>query len=660
MDYLSQSVIDYVKRRNTDYAIMINGVWGSGKTYYWNHVLKKEIENINIGETKYKVIYVSLYGVNSLDEISKSLFVQVFSGKHDFLKQLASNKIGNAIPEVGKLIMNSAGLFGLSLGENEIDLSKFTSFDKTVLCFDDLERVNIEVSTVLGFINNLVEHDYIKTIIISNEKEIAEKIIRLNYELKALTAVTLLEKTKTLDKEKDAITSKKEAKKSSSELINDIINDTFDKINEYKRIKEKLIGKTFMYSPNYEDILDNLIKHYEYNSLFYKLISENKQLIQDIFYISETWNLRILKHSLSDYEVIFDEVRKIYPHIDKTLLLKFLKLTLSLSFEIKSGNIRPEIFSKLNSDSDYTSQIYGYALLQSKEEPIVEFDDKYYREIPHSEHIFFKFIEIYVNTGFFKHEVMINEIDELLRMEGGKNKPSYQKLLYNPFWELSDEEFQIALADTFNTAKNGDLHHVCYFRGFVTFYQLDKIGLLTPEMKEYNKVFLDGLELTRERYSDEEDLSMEFNFPSDSELKDNEDLNTIILKIIEINAECKDKRMKREIEKLFELLSEGVRIFKKEVDEHYYSVPIFSYYDMDKLFKYLISFRNDELVNFRNFIKNRYLPIESLKKDQVSFNKLKKALQEYIQEKPYTLKLALMSELIKTLNEICRIPSQEK
>jgi hypothetical protein len=153
---------------------------------------------------------------------------------------------------------------------------------------------------------------------------------------------------------------------------------------------------------------------------------------------------------------------------------------------------------------------------------------------------------------------------------------------------------------------------------------LDKIGLLTPEMKEYNKVFLDGLELTRERYSDEEDLSMEFNFPSDSELKDNEDLNTIILKIIEINAECKDKRMKREIEKLFELLSEGVRIFKKEVDEHYYSVPIFSYYDMDKLFKYLISFRNDELVNFRNFIKNRYLPIESLKKDQVSFNKLKK------------------------------------
>lgn len=171
--------------------------------------------------------------------------------------------------------------------------------------------------------------------------------------------------------------------------------------------------------------------------------------------------------------------------------------------------------------------------------------------------------------------------------------------------------------------------------------------------EEYNKVFLDGLELTRERYSDKEDLSMEFILSSDSELKDNEDLNTIRLKIIEINAECKDKRMKIEIEKLFELLSEGVRTFRKEVDEHYYGVPIFSYYDMDKLFKYLISFTNDELVDFRNFIKNRYSLIEFLKKDYVSFNKLKKAIQEYIQEEPYTLKLALMSELIKTLNEIC-------
>lgn len=139
MDYLAQSVIDYVKSRDTDYAIMINGIWGGGKTYYWNNILKKKIENIDIEETKYKVIYVSLYGINSLDEISKSLFVQAFSSKHELLKKLAGSKVGNVIPEVGKLIMNSAGLFGLSVGEKEIDLSKFISFDKIALCFDDLE-----------------------------------------------------------------------------------------------------------------------------------------------------------------------------------------------------------------------------------------------------------------------------------------------------------------------------------------------------------------------------------------------------------------------------------------------------------------------------------------------------------------------------------------
>lgn len=74
--------------------------------------------------------------------------------------------------------------------------------------------------------------------------------------------------------------------------------------------------------------------------------------------------------------MIFIEVSQTYPDIDEKLLLKFLKLALSLSFEIKSGNIEPVIFSRLNSDSDYTSQIYGYALTHSKEEPIVEFNNK--------------------------------------------------------------------------------------------------------------------------------------------------------------------------------------------------------------------------------------------------------------------------------------------
>ena len=49
---------------------------------------------------------------------------------------------------------------------DKIDYDKFFSTDDKVLCFDDLERANVDVIDILGYINNFVEHDHIKTIII--------------------------------------------------------------------------------------------------------------------------------------------------------------------------------------------------------------------------------------------------------------------------------------------------------------------------------------------------------------------------------------------------------------------------------------------------------------------------------------------------------------
>ena len=37
MEELIESILDYVRADYTDYAIMINGEWGSGKTHFWNN-----------------------------------------------------------------------------------------------------------------------------------------------------------------------------------------------------------------------------------------------------------------------------------------------------------------------------------------------------------------------------------------------------------------------------------------------------------------------------------------------------------------------------------------------------------------------------------------------------------------------------------------------
>ena len=40
MEDLVESILDYIRAEYTDYAIMINGEWGSGKTYFWNHKIR--------------------------------------------------------------------------------------------------------------------------------------------------------------------------------------------------------------------------------------------------------------------------------------------------------------------------------------------------------------------------------------------------------------------------------------------------------------------------------------------------------------------------------------------------------------------------------------------------------------------------------------------
>ena len=76
MEDLIESILDYVRADYTDYAIMINGEWGSGKTYFWNRKIKPKIESMQKGGKRLTAIYMSLYGISNLEEISKKIFIE--------------------------------------------------------------------------------------------------------------------------------------------------------------------------------------------------------------------------------------------------------------------------------------------------------------------------------------------------------------------------------------------------------------------------------------------------------------------------------------------------------------------------------------------------------------------------------------------------------
>ena len=67
-----------------------------------------------------------------------------------------------------------------------------------------------------------------------------------------------------LDKQGELLETKKD-EKPLVEKIKDKTEMVFDKVNDYERIKEKLIGETFEYAPQFNYIINGILLRYENN-----------------------------------------------------------------------------------------------------------------------------------------------------------------------------------------------------------------------------------------------------------------------------------------------------------------------------------------------------------------------------------------------------------
>lgn len=118
--------------------------------------------------------------------------------------------------------------------KTEINYENLLNFTDTVLCFDDLERANCDIADILGYINNFVEHDGVKVIIIGNEDEISARLNTQNIEMKMITSSIILEKEGAFKPNSG------EPPISFNELIENKSRSLFNKMDTYKRIKENL------------------------------------------------------------------------------------------------------------------------------------------------------------------------------------------------------------------------------------------------------------------------------------------------------------------------------------------------------------------------------------------------------------------------------------
>lgn len=254
--------IEYLKHPR--FAVLINGPWGIGKTFLVNEILK------TISDKKLKHVYISLYGMTSIDEIDYAILCKIYP------------PIDSKAVKFGGWVAQNIGKYfrlGLSL-KAKYFLNK-TSAD--LFIFDDLERCDLPINKILGYINGFVEHEERKVIIIANEQEIKGR-------------------------------------------------------EDYGRIREKLIGKTLEVQSVFGQALDVFIESLQDKRVKEFIISK-KDTLSEVYSNSGLDNLRILQQTMWDFERFYGALEDKHKNNDPAVT-ELLGLIFALSFELKAGRLK--------------------------------------------------------------------------------------------------------------------------------------------------------------------------------------------------------------------------------------------------------------------------------------------------------------------------------
>ncbi len=612
-----------------------------GKTHFWNNKIRKKIESLELSGKRYTTIYMSLYGISNLEEISKKIFIETTQLMDKNLRRFMDANGQTSIPEYAKTGIDMANFFGVTQNGDRVDYGEFFSTDDKVLCFDDLERANVDVIDILGYINNFVEHDHIKTIIICNEKELSTKLKSSNLEMKTFIATYLLDKQDELNK----------SDKPMVEKIQDKIEHVFDKANDYERIKEKLIGETFEYAPKFDYIINGILMRYENNADLIRFLRENTGLIISTFNKSGTRNLRILKHALNDFKKIYEMVNKSYPNTNHRVMQTMLIFTIAISFEIKAGKITKDKFVNIKDNEEYKSiLVSSRILMDNRQFYIKEFDNNYYYNFK-SEYRFFKFIEYYIRTRIFDMKLFKENMETIRNTVDTENLPGYKRLLTEEYWKISDDQFDGVITEVIDDVKEGKLTLIDTVKLFAYFSYFSRKGLIQYDLKTLKSVFFNGMNIASLTSNYCPNPKEELGKIAIEEVE--EDMEEILKHFNMLNDQLLDKMYKEKAEDIMKCIPMRMELFYEKFDKECMELPIFKYYDPFQLFQRISCASNEDIVLIKEKLAdraNRYT--KKIEPEMKNIKQLKQIIDDYLKGKEPTIKIVMLKEFSKDMGYI--------
>ena len=242
---------EYMINPDPQYAVFLKGNWGCGKTFFvnnWLNSYKKKIPEEQI----LKPVMVSLYGLSEIKQITAAInkaLYPILCGRAAKVGKTLT-KFLSAIVLKHEVDVDKDGNsdFEIELGLDSV-LLLFSSEDNSVkkgklLIFDDIERCEMPMKRLMGYLNYFVELCHSHLIIIGDERKMTDE----------------------------------------QKII-------------FSDFKEKTIGREFEISTNVRSAIENFTEQEPTSEFIRKHITT----IEKVFSMTDCQNLRILRQALWDF-----------------------------------------------------------------------------------------------------------------------------------------------------------------------------------------------------------------------------------------------------------------------------------------------------------------------------------------------------------------------